>query len=318
MKKTILYTIFSLFVASACTQKNYPQYTVLPEGYEFPKNDTLSVVTWNVEHFVDEYDNPYINNDMENKPKNVEKKVDLLANMLRKINADVVVLEEFENRNLAMKIAKEKLGDLGYKFFTCSTGDTWYMNVVIMSKLPLGATTTYHTVYGDLVNYTDSLGRKETQNSTNARMVTTEVRAKKDFVFHLTGVHLKAGRSKRDVAMRKGQMDLLRIQADRILLANKNAKMVMVGDFNSTPDSEELQHLLKGTTNSTMIDPLANTSLFSHPSDNPKWRIDHILINKSMSKYLVPNSVQVPNYLDKNDCRALSDHLPLVARFVIK
>lgn len=319
---TTIFTVFAIFIASSCTKNTNLQHDTLPVGYVFPQKDTLSVLTWNVEHFVDDYDNPYIANKMEDNPKDVAKRIDILANMLRQINADVVVFEEFESRSLAMKIAKEKLSDLGYRFFGANESPDWYMNVVIMSKLPLGITYGYGNVYGNIENFKDSLGRQETQNNVNTRMLTTEIRAKNDFKFYLTGLHLKAGRNKKDTAVRAGQMKVLQTQANRFLQLDKNANMLIVGDFNATPESWELKLLLNSDKNNPknvqFIDALANTNMFSHPSEKPSWRIDHMLMNKNMAKYLIPNGVKVAENLDKEKLKEVSDHLPMVAKFLLK
>jgi len=306
------------FLAISCTQSLLFQGSTLPSDYAFPTKDTLSVLTWNVEHFVDEYDNPFIRNQMEDKPKEVSKRIDLLAGMLKKINADVVVFEEFESRALAMKIAKEKLAGLGYRFFTGGESPDWYMNVVVMSKLPLGVTYSYGSIYTPVEGFKDSLGRPETQNNINARIISAEVRAKADLSFILTGVHLKAGRFKRDTIIREGQMRFLHAQSKRFLKENKNANLLLLGDFNSTPESSELKLLLNGDKAAQFIDPLANTNVFSHPSENPFWRIDHILPNKNMMKYLSPNGVKVAEGLDMKVLQEISDHLPVVAKFLIK
>ena len=318
MKLHSLFILICIFALFACSQVVRFQNSSLPVGYTFPAKDTLSVLTWNVEHFVDEYDNPYIRNNMEDKPKDVSKRIDLLADMLKKINADVVVLEEFEGRALAMRIAKEKLGNLGYRFFSGTESPDWYMNVTIMSKLPLGVSYSYGSIYTPVVDFKDSLGRNETQNNINARMVSAEVRVKENFSFILTGVHLKAGRTKRDSAMRVGQMKLLQAQSKRFLAEDKNTNLLIVGDFNSTPESGEFQYLLKGDKQIPFFDPLAGTKIFSHPAEKPFWRIDHVVPNKNMLKYLAPKGVKVAEGLDMKTLQEISDHLPVVAKFVVK
>jgi len=318
MKKQFLTFISIMCITIACTKTTYLHHDHLPIGYSFPQKDTFSVLTWNVEHFVDDYDNPYITNAMEDKPKEVAKRIDLLAGMLKQINADVVVFEEFENRNLAMKIAKEKLPELGYRFFSACESSDWYMNVVIMSKVPLGMSYNYANLYTPIENFKDSLGRPEVQNNVNARILTTEVRAKANFRFYLTGVHLKAGRNKRDTAARMGQVKLLHTQANRFLQTDKQANMLLVGDFNSTPESEEFKFLLQGDKYAQFIDPLSGTTIFSHPSTKPRWRIDHMLMNKHMASYLLPKGVKVAEGLDAEKLKEVSDHLPMVAKFIIK
>jgi endonuclease/exonuclease/phosphatase family metal-dependent hydrolase len=318
MKLHSFFFVFCIFCLFACSQVARFQNSSLPAGYNFPNKDTLSVLAWNVEHFVDEHDNPYIRNNMEDKPKEVSKRIDLLAEMLKKINADVVVLEEFEGRALAMKIAKEKLGNMGYRFFSGAESPDWYMNVTIMSRLPLGVGYSYGSVYTPVVDFKDSLGRIETQNNINTRMISAEVRVKENFSFILTGVHLKAGRAKRDSAMRVGQIKLLQAQAERFLAEDKNTNLLIVGDFNATPESGEFQYLLKGNKRTPFIDPLAGTKVFSHPAEKPFWRIDHIVPNKNMQKYLVPNGVKVAEGLDIKTLQEVSDHLPVVAKFVVR
>lgn len=306
------------FLLISCTKTIRFQANSLPVDYAFPKKDTLSILTWNVEHFVDEHDNPYINNNREDKPREVEKRIGLLADMLKKINADVVALEEFESRALAMKIVKEKLSNLGYRFFGGTESPDWYMNVVIMSKLPMGVVYSYGNIYTPVVGIKDSLNRTETQSNINTRIISTEIRVNEKFSFILTGVHLKAGRAVRDSAMRIGQIQLLQAQSRRFLAEDKNTSLLIVGDFNATPESGEFQFLLKGDKKATFIDPLAGTNVFSHPSEKPRWRIDHIITNKNMQKYLIPNGVKVAENLDIKALQQISDHLPIVAKFAIK
>ncbi len=306
------------FLSLSCTKAFRFQANSLPMGYTFPQKDTLSILAWNVEHFVDEYDNPYINNNREDKPKDVSKRIDLLADVLRRINADVVVLEEFESRALAMKIAREKLNNLGYRFFGGTESPDWYMNIVIMSKLPIGVTYSYGNIYTPVVGIKDSLGRTETQNNINTRIISSEIRINEKFSFILTGVHLKAGRTTRDSAMRVGQIKLLQAQSHRFLAEDKHTNLVIAGDFNATPESGEFQFLLKGDKKAVFIDPLAGTNIFSHPSEKPRWRIDHIIINKNMQKFLLPNGVKIAENLEMKTLQEISDHLPIVAKFIIK
>ena len=138
-----------------------------------------------------------------------------------------------------------------------------------------------------------------------------------DYSFLLTGVHLKAGRGSRNVAMRLSQLQFLQGQHERFLKENPDRNILMVGDFNATPDSEEVQFLLGESSTPKFVDNL-NDSIFSHPADAPKWRIDHILPNTNMQTELIPNSLQVKYFFDKETQRKLADHLPLVAEFVTK
>jgi endonuclease/exonuclease/phosphatase family metal-dependent hydrolase len=315
-----LYTFIFLFIALACTQINRFQGSVFPNDYTNPVKDTLKVLTWNVEHFIDEYDNPYIKNNMEDKFKTeaINKRIDLLANNLAKINADIVVLEEFESRALAMRIIKEKLGKMGYKFIVGNESPDWYMNVIVISRVPLGVTYSYGSIYTPVLGLKDSLGRIESQNNINTRMISVDAQVSPSFTLTLTGLHLKAGRYDRDVAMRKGQIQLLHAQFQRFLKEDKNTNLLVMGDLNCTPESEEFKYLLSGHQKVKFIDPLANANIFSHPSENPQRRIDHILVNPPLAKRLIANGVKIAEGLDKQELKEISDHLPVTAKFLVK
>ena len=97
--------------------------------------------------------------------------------------------------------------------------------------------------------------------------------------------------------------------------ADPDRNMLVLGDLNTTPDSREFATLL-GDSNPEFVDPLAGTDSYSHPSDSLFWRIDHILPNDRMRKELVPNSLQVTEPLERKQMIKISDHLPLIARFI--
>jgi endonuclease/exonuclease/phosphatase family metal-dependent hydrolase len=311
--------IFILLVSnSAMAQRFYGLSQ--PTDYQGFQKDTLTLLSWNVEHFIDQFDNPYINNRGEDKPdtSKVNQKIEKLVAVIRQSGADVVVLQEFESRNLAMQIAKEKLDSLGFRFFAGNESPDWYMNVVIMSKVPIGMVYGYGAMYSPLEGIKDSLGRAETQNQINTRICAAEIRVNEHFSFILTGVHLKAGIKERDSAMRLGQIELIKGQNRRFLKESSKTRLVLVGDLNATPESQEMIRLKSGNKKEKMIDLLQNTQIYSHPADNPTRRIDHILWNINMQKSVVANSVQPFVPFSNTAMRVVSDHLPMIAKFIVK
>lgn len=282
--------------------------------------ERVSVLSWNVEHFVDMYDNPYINNAREDNPKeSMEGKEELLVKALKAANADVVVLQEFESVAYLKQIADSYLSDMGYEFFAAAESYSWYMNVVIMSKVPLGTVYSYGALYTPVVDYLDENGAPESQVNLNSRMWSIDILPNENYEFTLSGVHLKAGRGERNEKMRLGQIKLLKNQWARMVKEDKRVNLMMVGDFNCTPDSNEFQALLAGMRGNQLIDPLANSGIFSHPSDSPKWRIDHIIFNKNMLEDVEEGSTQVySNLLSKDEMIKLSDHLPMFTRIKVQ
>ncbi|WP_405609411.1 endonuclease/exonuclease/phosphatase family protein [Polaribacter sp. Asnod1-A03] len=292
---------------------------VIPSGYVYSKENSFKVLSWNVEHFVDSFDDPYIDSKRENTPDSLMgDKVANLAIALKKIDADVVVLQEFESAKFLRSIADEKLQNMGYKYFADVPSHGWYMNVVVMSKFPLGVIYGYGNVTTPLLEYKNEEGQLETQNTLNTRMWSLEVYPTPDYNFLLTGVHLKAGRGERNIAMRKGQINFLKQQFKRFLKEDKSKNILVVGDFNSLLGSEEINLFLNEKRNrEKFIDPLPRT-VMTHTSDDPKRRLDYILMNTNMYKEYKENSASVPQLFLPKKMREISDHLPVTTTFIIK
>ena len=92
-------------------------------------------------------------------------------------------------------------------------------------------------------------------------------RARPGYTVQLTGLHLKAGRSARDVGHRLGQVRFLRGELARLQRLEPAANLLVVGDLNATPDSRELQ-LFRGEADGgepRLTDPLP-ASVLTRPS----------------------------------------------------
>ncbi|MEM6845937.1 MAG: endonuclease/exonuclease/phosphatase family protein [Bacteroidota bacterium] len=329
----MLRILFTLAVIASllyrCTQKSYlasdqaqsvtslPNSVIAtPEDYIYPDDSIFRVLSWNVEHFVDPYDNPYIDNKRENvPPQNMPQRVHLLVEALRKADADIVVLQEFEGANYLKKLAYDSLNDMNYRFFADIPSHGWYMNVVLMSRFPLGLITGYGAATTPLPDYTTEDGGYETQNNINTRMWSIDVFPQEDYAFSLTGVHLKAGGGARNIAMRKGQINLLVAQFNRWLAEDPARNMLVAGDFNAFLGSEEIALF---TDNASLKNPfldLIDPAVFSHPSDAPTRRLDYMLVNQNMAHEVVPGTVEVKYFFPPDSMRMISDHLPTVGQF---
>jgi endonuclease/exonuclease/phosphatase family metal-dependent hydrolase len=294
--------------------------TALPEGFRYPAGDSLRVATWNVEHFVDQYDDPYIDADREDEPRaGTDERVGRFVEAVRRLDADVLVLQEFESAAFAERLADERFPDMNYRFFAGTESRDWYMNVVLMSRVPLGVVESYAGVTTPIEGQTTDEGEPAAQAFTNNRLWSADVLARPGYTFTLAGLHLKAGRGARNAAWRTGQIRFLRHRLSRRLAARPDANLLVAGDFNSLPDSPELQMLLgdgDAAPHLRLIDPLAGRQTFTHPADDPERQLDYILVNEQMRPELVRGSVRVASPLAPSAQAATSDHLPVVATIV--
>jgi endonuclease/exonuclease/phosphatase family metal-dependent hydrolase len=296
----------------------YKKGWVSPVGYEYPNKDTIKIISWNVEHFVDEHDDPYVDNRRENTASHMGNKRADLVTALKQADADIVVLQEFESAKLLRNIASAELADMGYQFFADAPSHTWYMNVVIMSKVPLGVMYSYGNLHSPLVNWVDEDGNASSQNRLNTRTWSIDVYPSKDYSFLLSAVHLKAGRSERDIAMRLGQIGMLKGQFDRFLHEDPDRNIMLLGDFNALPNTIEHQTILAGTNEgNTFIDPLAD-DVYTHTAREPLRRLDYVVMNQNMMPELVEGSAQALYFFGPERQDALADHLPVLVEIKIR
>ncbi|MEQ9309307.1 MAG: endonuclease/exonuclease/phosphatase family protein [Balneolaceae bacterium] len=317
-----LLPLFILIVFLGCEKSqqipdnNTTQSSLIFPDWYTPK-DTVRILSWNTEHFVDDFDNPYIDNRRENEPpKNMAERRTQLAKILNLANADIVVFQEFESSSYARELANEYFPELGYQVFGGLESDDWYMNVVVLSRIPLGTFYSYASSNTPILNHTNEQGYPESQTIINNRMWSVDVLVNNNYDFNLTGVHLKAGRGERNENWRAGMYNLLRNQFSKFMELDHNQNLLIVGDFNSTPDSWEFQALLGDSTELRFIDPLAGTKIYSHPADSAFWRIDHIIPNEFMLPEIIPNSVQVLTPFSPDSMAFIADHLPMVVDII--
>lgn len=277
-----------------------------PEPFE---KSELKILSWNVEHMVDMYDNPYIHNIREDSGINDVSRYQLIAEVVKTHDPDIVVLQEFESEQLAKWLVDSLLPESGYAFFTDIESIDWYMNVVIMSRIPLGM----NFGYGNL--YTPYLEDGETkyQRHLNTRILTTEVWTSPDTYFYLTGVHLKAGGGDRNQSMRLEQLQLINERLNVLPKLNGFQGHLLMGDLNSYTKSDELQLLLNNG-----FSVAGEMEINTHPADSAYRRLDYILMDNIMSKFYVDGSAKIGGIYPPKKQDLASDHLPLLAMFDLK
>jgi len=303
----------------------------LPPDYAYPDDDTIRVVTWNLEHFVDAHDNPYIDAGRENQPDASQTaRVRRTARALRRLDADLVVLQEAESEAFLQQMARDHLGDLGYRFATSVESPTWYMNVVLLSRYPLGTVRNYADVVTPIAGQRADNGEPAAQSLTNHRLWLADVRVAPDQMWSVAGAHLKAGRSAEDRGWRIGQIQFLHAELARLLDDRPSGKALVTGDLNALPNSPELRLLLNdpdrpapdslsSTTRprrARLTDPLSDRRTPTHPSDDPSRQLDYLLPNSSLTNRLVDGSARVARPLLPDSMAATSDHLPVTASFL--
>jgi endonuclease/exonuclease/phosphatase family metal-dependent hydrolase len=326
--------LVAALLLGACGDPAVPDPTAgmaRPPGYAFPPDDTVRVATWNLEHFVDGHDNPYIDAGREDAPDSaMSGRVDRAVRGLRALNADLVVLQEAESEAFLRRLVDERLDDLSYAFATSVESPTWYMNVVLLSRYPLGVVRSYADVVTPIVGQRTDEGAPAAQSLTNHRLWMADVRVGPQQVWTVVGAHLKAGRAPEDQGWRVGQIRFLHAELARLLADRPEAPVLVAGDLNARADSPELRLLLNDPARpapdslvgapevrrARFTDPLAGRPSFPHPADAPARQLDYLLPNQALRPALVDGSARVARPLPPDSMAATSDHLPVVGAFL--
>ncbi len=277
-----------------------------------PKARRIRIAQYNVHNLFDGIDDPYTADEGRNgKPLAVPKEdLNALCKMIREqIRADILGLEEVENRGFLRKIVRERLSDLGYKHVVLveandSTERGRGIDVALLSRFPVGAVTSFQNL-----EFRDALGipRRFARDA-----LRVEVFPRPDFKLVVYVLHLKSRLGGMSAQVwRNAEAAQVRKLVDADL--KRRERVVVMGDFNDDPKSDTLKIL----TASNGPHPLLRApvkapdgSEFTHFSHHyPPIVFDYILLSRGLYQRLVPGKARI---LTADPAAKASDHRPVV------
>lgn len=285
--KRILFIIFLTTTLISCSSK-------------LTKNndDFVIIGSFNIEWLGDGINDQKVRNESDYKR---------IAEVIENTDADVLGLEEVENKAALQKVMKY-LPE--YNFILGNTGTQ--QNTAIVYK---------KNVEVKFIQNYDKLVVKE--NRTRAGLVASVKKGNFDWIMMV--VHLKST-SRYDSTealriesyeLRKKQAEILKNWADSIVTNTKEQDIIIVGDFNDNPKRHKTQNMLPLVEDNNMT--FLTQDLIS--CKNPRWdMIDHIVVNNSAKKRFQLNSLfiyNIYNAYSKYDVENISDHCPIVCSFEI-
>jgi endonuclease/exonuclease/phosphatase family metal-dependent hydrolase len=267
---------------------------------------TLTVATYNVHNFFDEFDNPYTAD--EGTGAKSAKDRHLLAATIRTLNADVLILEEIEAGGVLQRFAAEELADCGYvSIVDAPTEDPRGITVAALCRYPVLRITSHRLapLAADQPN--------AAANRLARDLLRLDIQFRPDFLLTVYGVHLKSKRTDADAndadSAKRRLAEAARIRDFLREEMPPGSRFLLTGDCNDAFSSPPVQTLLTATT-----PPLAD-ALASIPPDKRitfhggayREAIDHILLSPRLAPDLVPDS---PAIFSDGDFPRASDHYP--------
>ena len=178
-----------------------------------------------------------------------------IAERILQMDLDVLAVQEVENIGILKEFNKEQLGRLYPHQVLIEGNDNRFIDVGLLSKLPLGAVASFQTAVEK-----DPPHRRVFSRDLLSIEVLNESRSRK--LFTLYNTHLKShfgdddpgGKAKNDARRRRQAEAISEIVAQRM---RTNSRYVITGDMNDPPDAEPLA-ALRTIEGNQMIDALAN------------------------------------------------------------
>ena len=274
-----------------------PAASATPAG---PK-DVLVVADYNVENMFGVVEPGH---DPKDQPIKSRESMAAAARILQSTNADVVALEEVQNKEVLDTFVDQFMTGNPYPYRVLVPGnDPRNINVAIISKYPITNVVTHkdNQFPVDGQNRPAKFGRDFLQ---------ADIEVNGKYALTMGVVHLKAhaGGDAAD-AKRLGEAREIR----RILLDEMkqfpNKRYMVTGDFNDPSDSPAVR-AIKGKDEPKFTDAMEGSKEPTHPPT--QRRIDLMLMSPTLARTYVVNSAHV---VVSPDERAASDHRPVVAEF---
>jgi len=267
---------------------------------------TVTVATYNVLNLFDEFDDPY--REDEGTPKKPDDQLRCLAGSIRSIDADVLCVEEIENREVLEAFARGQLFGMGYReVVSFESNDVRGIECGVLSKFPVGPVTSHR-----FRDFEDGEGGK-----IRFRRDLLQVRIEPPGYspFDVFVVHLKSKRGDAESTLkdRMGEARAIQVVLGGILKADPEAKFIICGDFNDTADSKPLQ-MIRNPGTAKLVDFLSDLApgTNSYNQGQHAGLIDFIFASPGMARGYEAKSYQA---VAGSISTTGSDHNPVVARF---
>ncbi len=293
------------------------QVTILETGAAIPDapkiekrvfNGTVTIGTYNILNLFDEHDDPYHSDEgTKAKPRDELERV---ASTIRNADADVLALQEVENRGYLEKFVRAMLPDMGYKYIVCiESNDRRGIDCAVLSRFPVGPVTSYRHLRFKAPSGREMWFRRD--------LLRAQIEPPGCKPFDVFVVHFKSKRGGNESTdVRMAETTAARGVLDDVLELSKDARFVFCGDFNDTWASEPVKALV-GEGKTRLHDFLADLPKGSLTYNKGRYKsvIDFLLASPAMAKCYVPKSYRViPGTVSSSG----SDHNPLLAEFKLK
>lgn len=275
-----------------------------------PDATTMTLATFNILNLFDGADDPYTWD--ETTPAKPRDELARVAQTIRKLNADVLALQEVENRGYLERFVEVFLADMGYVEIVLFEGnDDRGIDVALLSRFPVGPVTSYR--------HLSFPGADGNPARFERDILAVTVHAGEAEPLEVWVVHLKSNYGGRSQAepVRLAEAHALRRLLDARLDENPQARIAVCGDFNDYLNSESTRAVLGSSRGAlrALADSLPKEKQITYNKDPYRSMIDFIFCSPALASDYVQGSYDV---LLGSVSTIGSDHNPVQARFHLR
>ena len=276
-----------------------------------PVGEVLTIACYNMLNLFDVYDDPYHSD--EGTAAKPRPALEMLAESIRALDADVLALVEVENRTILEHFNKALLAGMGYEHVVLTEGnDRRGIDVALLSRVPVGPVTSYRHL-----RFPDANG--ESIISFRRDLLQVRIEPEDGLPLDIFVVHFKSkgGSEDEGLSLRLAEARATREIMDRILAQDAQATFLVCGDFNDFIDSESLTALIGSgdTALVSFVEELPEDGRVTYNQEPYISMIDFILASPAMAQRYESGSYRItPGSPETTG----SDHNPVVARFRIR
>ncbi|MDP7061945.1 MAG: endonuclease/exonuclease/phosphatase family protein [Planctomycetota bacterium] len=256
----------------------------------------VRVVSWNIENFFDELDDPFTNDEVTNPSFVAPERQQRVSDAIHAMNPDVLCLQEVENRALLEKFNNAYLSDLGYQVVLFEGNDKRGIDVALLSRLPIESVTSYRHL-----RFQDAEGREQKFRRDLLRVRIGGKLNADAYIVHLKSQH---GGKNADVIRTSEARAAANIIAAEMAV-DADYRGFICGDFNEVPEEATIQEFVK----IGLIDSCAGTDKYTYNKKPYLTRIDFAFFTPGLAGELVSGAVV--DDIQGVSLKCASDHYPV-------
>ena len=278
--------------------------------------ESFRVATYNLQNYLDA--------PAGSRPAKSEASRAKIRECIRESQADVLALQEIGGTNALLELrASLKAEGLDYPHWEHVSAWDTNIHLAVLSKFPIVARRP-HT--------NDSFVLLAKQYHVRRGFAEVDIRVATNYSFTLITAHLKSRLpvyEANEAELRTEEAKILREKIDTCFATNVNVNLVVLGDFNDTPDTRSTRAVI-GRKHALIDTRPAERNGDDQPNENPRYpppkitwthyygkedrysRIDYILLSRGLAHEWRTNETFIPTVPNWG---VGSDHRPIVATF---